>query len=79
MTDSIQIKLNTVEKIERFNLDSMKFDCDINVSKDKIMIDAKSIMGLMGMDFSRPVTAQIMSEDEKVCNLFLVTMQKYAN
>ncbi len=59
---SIQISLNSIEKVKQFvNLISV-YDCDFDLSSDRYIIDAKSIMGIFSLDLGKPLRLDIYDE-----------------
>ncbi len=59
-----KIRFNTAQDVKEFveAADACPFDVDI--SYDRIVIDAKSIMGVMGMDLGRDLTVHCHGECE---------------
>ena len=61
---SVQISLNSIDKVKSFVNDLAKFDSDFDLVSGRYVIDAKSIMGIFSLDLSRPITLNIHNEDE---------------
>ena len=40
-----------------------KYDCDIDLTSGRYVVDAKSIMGIFSLDLSKPIMVEIHSED----------------
>lgn len=40
-------------------------DFDVNIAYNRYVVDAKSILGVMGLDFNRPLTVTCLGYDEK--------------
>lgn len=53
------IHLTNVEEIKDFNHICENMDCDVDASIDKYTVDAKSIMGLMSLDYSKNVCVTV--------------------
>ena len=53
-----QIKLNATEEVQEFVKAAGKCDFDIDVFYNRIIIDAKSILGVLSMDLTRVLTVQ---------------------
>ena len=68
-----KIKLNP-EQAEEFVSASSKCDFDIDIFYNRVIIDAKSILGVLGLDFNRELTVQYAGYD----NNFERTMDKFA-
>ena len=53
------------------------YDCDINIYIDKIIIDAKSVVGVFGTIPGEKVKVQAMTMDESVISSFVEDMRKF--
>lgn len=51
--------LNTVEKVKDFCNTINKFDGEFDLISDNYIIDAKSIMSILTLDLSKPITLQV--------------------
>jgi phosphotransferase system HPr-like phosphotransfer protein len=52
---SINISLNSIDRVKSFvNIIAM-YDGDFDMSSDRYVVDAKSIMGIFSLDLSKPV------------------------
>ena len=69
-----KIMLKTIEDAKKFVNASMKCDFDIDVFYNRVVIDAKSILGVFSMDLTRVLTVKCFGRDEK----FLNFLNKYA-
>ena len=65
---TVQISLNSIDKVKSFVNDISKFDCDFDLVSGRYVIDAKSIMGIFSLDLSKAITMEIHSDD---CQDFL--------
>ena len=62
---TVQISLNSIDKVKSFVNDITKFDYDFDlVSGGRYVIDAKSIMGIFSLDLSKPIELNIHAEDD---------------
>ena len=59
---TVQISLNSIDKVKSFVNDITKFDCDFDLVSGRYVIDAKSIMGIFSLDLSKPIDLHIHSE-----------------
>ena len=59
---SVQICLNSIDKVKSFVNDISKFDCDFDLVSGRYVIDAKSIMGIFSLDLSKPIDLNIHAE-----------------
>ena len=60
---TIQISLNSIDKVKSFVNDITKFDYDFDIVSGRYVIDAKSIMGIFSLDLSRPIDLNIHAEE----------------
>ena len=60
---TVQISLNSIDKVKSFVNDITKFDYDFDLVSGRYVIDAKSIMGIFSLDLSKPVTMEIYNDD----------------
>ena len=60
---TIQISLNSIDKVKAFVNEITKFDYDFDLVSGRYVIDAKSIMGIFSLDLSKPIDLNIHSED----------------
>ncbi len=67
---SQEIKLNAAEDVKEFVKAASKCDFDVDVSYNRVLIDAKSILGVLSMDLSRVLTVTCHGEDREF-NMFL--------
>ena len=60
---TIQISLNSIDKVKAFVNDITKFDNDFDLVSGRYVIDAKSIMGMFSLDLSKPIDLSIHAEE----------------
>ncbi len=60
---SVNILLNTIEKVKSFVNVIAKFDFDFDLAQGRYVIDAKSIMGIFSLDLSNSISLVIHTED----------------
>ncbi len=63
---TLQISLNSIDKVKAFVNDITKFDCDFDLVSGRYVIDAKSIMGIFSLDLSKPITLNVHGDDEEI-------------
>ena len=71
---SKKIRLTATEDVKEFVKAASKCDFDVDISYNRILIDAKSILGILSMDLTKVLTVTCHGEDYEF-NCFL---QKYA-
>lgn len=63
---SVKVKFDDVSAIKDFVNIISPYDVDFEFIQGRYIVDAKSIMGVLGLDFSDNVTLNINSDDEKI-------------
>ncbi len=61
---TVQISLNSIEKVKSFVNDVTRFDSDFDLVSGRYVIDAKSIMGIFSLDLSKPINLNIHADDD---------------
>ncbi|MCU6763394.1 PTS HPr component phosphorylation site [uncultured Roseburia sp.] len=56
---TVQISLNSIDKVKSFVNTITQFDCDFDLISGRYVIDAKSIMGIFSLDLSKPLDLSI--------------------
>ena len=59
-----KIRLKSVDEARAFVNAAMKCDYDINVFYNRVVIDAKSILGVMSLDFTKVLTVEYSGTNE---------------
>ncbi|HIR76267.1 MAG TPA: HPr family phosphocarrier protein [Candidatus Choladousia intestinipullorum] len=60
---TVQISLNSIDKVKSFVNDITKFDNDFDLVSGRYVIDAKSIMGIFSLDLSKAIDLNIHAEE----------------
>lgn len=60
---SVQISINTAEKVKSFIKDIAKIECECDLVSGNYSVNAKSMMGIFSLDISNPVRLNIYTED----------------
>ena len=63
---TVQISLNSIDKVKSFVNSISKFDFDFDLISGRYVIDAKSIMGIFSLDLSKPIDLSIHAEGERL-------------
>jgi phosphotransferase system HPr-like phosphotransfer protein len=61
----IKILLNSFDKVSDFVSDANQVDEDIDLSSDRYMVDAKSILGVYSLNLSKPMDMVIHAESSR--------------
>lgn len=73
---TVQISLNSIDKVKSFVNDITKFDHDFDLVSGRYVIDAKSIMGIFSLDLSKPIDLNIHADTSEIDNI-LDTLKAY--
>ena len=60
---TVQISLNSIDKVKSFVNEITKFDHDFDLVSGRYVIDAKSIMGIFSLDLTKPITLNIHTDE----------------
>ena len=63
MMKTVQISLNSIDKVKSFVNEITKYDNDFDLVSGRYVIDAKSIMGIFSLDLSKPIDLNIHAEE----------------
>lgn len=58
-----KIKLVTIDEAKDFVTAAMKCDFDVDVYYNRVVIDAKSILGVLSLDLTRELTVRMYGEN----------------
>ena len=72
---TVDISLNTIDKVKSFVNAIAKFDFDFDLVSGRYVIDAKSIMGIFSLDLSKPITLNIHADDAAINDVMAVLDQ----
>ena len=64
MMKTVQISLNSIDKVKSFVNEITKYDNDFDLVSGRYVIDAKSIMGIFSLYLSKPIDLNIHAEGE---------------
>ena len=73
---TVQISLNSIDKVKSFVNDITKFDYDFDLISGRYVIDAKSIMGIFSLDLSKPIDLNIHADGAALDSVMAV-IDKY--
>ena len=59
---TVQISLNTIYNIKSFVNTITKYDNDFDLVSGRYVMDAKSIMGILSLDLSKPIDLNIHAD-----------------
>ena len=61
---SVEISLNSIDKVKSFVNEIAKFDSDFDLVSGRYVIDAKSIVGIFSLDLSKPIDLNIHADTD---------------
>ena len=73
---TVQISLNSIDKVKSFVNDITKFNNDFDLVSGRYVIDAKSIMGIFSLDLSKPINLNIHADGSALDGVMDI-IQKY--
>ena len=73
---TVQISLNSIDKVKSFVNEITKYDYDFDLVSGRYVIDAKSIMGIFSLDLSKSIDLNIHETDAALDEI-LVTLKPY--
>lgn len=59
MMNTFNISINTIDKVKRFVNLTNRCEADVDIISGRLLVDAKSIMGIFSMDLARPMTLRV--------------------
>ena len=74
---SVQINLNSIEKVKSFVNEITKFDAEFDLVSGRYVIDAKSIMGIFSLDISKPIDLNVHAESDEEAQKILSAIDPY--
>lgn len=77
MDTKLVLNLNTLDKVRGFTNEANKFNSDIDIIRDRYVIDAKSVLGIYTIDLTKPVTVKINSDDKAEIARFNEKMEQF--
>lgn len=70
-----KIQLKAFSEVKEFVKAAEKCEYDVDVFYNRVVVDAKSILGVMSMDLTRPLTVKYHVEDQ---DCFEQALNKFA-
>lgn len=73
----ITVKINNIEDIKKFQDEITKFETDIDITRGRYIIDAKSMLGILTIDLAKPIDVVLHSDNETEINKFKEIMKQF--
>ena len=70
----IKVLLGSINDVKKFVNVVSKYDFDVDLTSERYVVDAKSIMGIFSLDLSKPITLDIHSEN---CDNFIAEIKEF--
>ena len=64
-----RVLLDTIPKVQKFCNITQSFKNDVIVISGRFKVDGKSLMGLLSLNLSNPVSVHINAEDEEIAEM----------
>lgn len=77
MTKKFIINISEIAKVQAFVRDMSNVIGDVSVESGRYKVDAKSIMGVLSLDFSKPLRVSYEGSDETECQKFISLVSSY--
>lgn len=61
---TVQVLLNNIESVNRFVAKMSEKDYDVDLVSGKYLVNAKSMMGVLSLDLTKPVIVNAETDDE---------------
>ena len=71
---TFNLSLNCINDVKEFVNIVTKYDFEIDLTSGRYVVDAKSIMGIFSLDLSKPIKAEVHSDD---CDKFIEEVKKF--
>lgn len=75
--NKLKISLHTAKQMTEFVNTCSKYECDINVYDGSVVLDAKSIIAIFGINLGKVIEVQAICSDESVISSFIEDMKKF--
>ena len=71
---TFNIQLNSINDVKLFVNIVSNYNCDIDLTSGRDVVDAKSIMGICSLDLSKPIKVEVFSDD---CEPLLKELEQF--
>lgn len=62
---SVKLKLDSIDRIKKFNNTVSRFDCDFDLEQGRFYVDGKSLMGLLSLDLNAPIDLHFYADEKQ--------------
>lgn len=75
---TLKVKLKAdIESVKQFVNENSKFDFDIDVKQGRYTVDAKSLLGVMGINLTSGVEITIISDNSQMIEAYISKIQRF--
>lgn len=75
---TLRVKLKAdIESVKQFVNENSKFDFDIDVKQGRYTVDAKSLLGVMGINLTSGVEITIISDNSQMIETYISKIQRF--
>lgn len=70
-----KIRLRAVNDVREFVNEAAKCEFDVDIFYNRVIVDAKSLLGVMSMDLTQPLTVKYSPEDgffDKILDRYVI-------
>lgn len=71
---SIKIALGLVQRVKEFVKITQKYPFEILLKSGKLVVDAKSLLGVLSLDLSEPLVVEVYSDD---CDDLMLKLKEF--
>lgn len=72
--ETFNLLLSSINDVKDFVNIVSKYDFDVDLTSGRYVVDAKSIMGIFSLDLSKPIKAEVHSDN---CAEFVSALKKF--
>lgn len=77
MNNEIEITINSIPRVKSLVETCSKYVEDIDVISGRHIVDAKSIMGILSLDLTKPLRIRVITDSKTVIDLFMEDMETF--
>lgn len=74
---NVVVSIDSIDKVKRFVNAVSKFPVDFDLRSERYIVDAKSIMGILSMNLSKPIELSIHSDSDKEIKSILAALGEF--
>ena len=75
--NNVMVRLSSIQDVRSFVDIVTKYNMDIDLSRGRYVVDAKSIMGIFSLDLLNPITLSAQSDKEEDVKALMEDLKAY--